>query len=586
MTLRKLILVPIVGSILLHLAAGCGSTAVNPAATLARADSLTEAHHPDSALVVLTTLTGHRLSADERALHALITVKAGDKAFRTHTSDSTIRVALSRFGSHGPQLRRAETHYYHGRVLADLADYAGALDAFDVALSTLPAADTTRRALRLRSLILSQTAQLFEDLRLYDEAIPFYRSAIAYSKSLGDNTNAILDISSCIFCLMQVDSLNAAQSMLAEATPFLPSLSPEERAEIEISRRDLLLAQHNYTEAVSGIDTVLALIEPQFRNFGYRVAIDSYQALGIRDSVNKYIRLWLGSPSNQNKSKAYRLLTENAIADHDYQTADTMFQLYIAHTKERLVENSLVPVTVSQYVNRAYESESKVEGLKKRNNWLLIFLIVLIILIIVGTSLFLNVKFYKEINGMRLIASWLRSRQPLSDMVPPHPAPAPSPNLLGSAFQSLAGAALSEIRESLITTCVEHVDPAPAVHPTLEESLLRLTLRDMADRQKTIPDKSDIWCEIEKLILSVSPSFTQHLTILLGKYNEIRFRICMLIAMGFGASDIAVLLSKKLSGITYHRNRLCSEAFDNRVSLDRLPDAIRNLCNSYARNGD
>ena len=97
-------------------------------------------------------------------------------------------------------------------------------------------------ALSLRSCILSQNAQLLENLRLYSEAIPFYRAAINIPISIGDSTDMVLDI----FCLTQIDSLDSAEAMLAEVYPLLPNLSPSDRAEVEISRRNLLRTRHRH----------------------------------------------------------------------------------------------------------------------------------------------------------------------------------------------------------------------------------------------------------------------------------------------------------------------------------------------------
>lgn len=308
---------PIIVAVILFAAlpeGGCRHGANKHATVFELVDSLAENEQPDSALRLLADIRPESLPASDRALHALLTVKAHDKAFHPHTSDSTIRIALARFGSSGPKLRRAETHYYHGRVLSDLSDYAGALDAYDDALRIL-GSDTTRQALHLRALITSLNAQLFEDLRLYAEAIPFYKEAISTSLALGNNTDAILDISSCAFCLMQLDSLDAAEAVLAEAVPLRLTLSDADWAEVEISRRDLLRARHNYAEAVNGIDTVLAKIEPRFRNFGLRVAFASYQAMGMHDSAMHYARVWVENPIGSirdGKSKAYQfLLKEN-----------------------------------------------------------------------------------------------------------------------------------------------------------------------------------------------------------------------------------------------------------------------------------
>ncbi|MBD5374053.1 MAG: hypothetical protein HDR77_11350 [Bacteroides sp.] len=552
------------------LIAGCARTPARYSRLLTLADSLAECGHPDSALRILSEVPPESLSGSDRALHALLTVKATDKAFTPHTFDSTISIALSHFRANGPTLRRAEAVYYHGRVLSDLGDYANALDAYDDALTTL-SPDTTRRAIRLRSHILSQNAQLLENLRLYPEAIPFYRTAINISISIGDSTDAVLDILSCSFCLMQLDSLDSAEAMLAKAYPLLPNLSPSDRAEVEISRRDLLRTRHHYAAAISGIDTVLAQIEPQFREFGYRVASDAYHALGQRDSAGKYVRLWLDASSPQSKSKAYRMLTENAIADHDFQTADTMFRLYVAQIGSKLMENSAVPVTVTGYRNRAYRSELLAESLRQRN--LLLFIIIIIISVILISLLF-NIRFYKELTAMNLLVYWMRNKQTDTDQTLPLPAIRPPGEGKHPAFQPTATTAISEIRQQIITTVCQKMNQPLPDNTALSDTQLCLTIRNMAAKNQNIPDQSELWSQIEDLVRSASPCFISNLNILFGKYNDVRFRVCMLILIGLRPSDIAVLMAKNLNGITYHRNQICKEAFDSRVKLSGLADAI------------
>lgn len=561
---------PIVMMISAWFASGCRSGSDHNASIFTQADSLIEHKQPGAALSLLQTVGCESLSGSDRALHALLTVKATDKAFTPHTSDSAISIALSHFRANGPTLRRAEAAYYHGRVLSDLGDYADALDAYDDALTIL-SPDTTRRAIRLRSHILSQNAQLLENLRLYPEAIPFYRTAINLSISIGDSTDAVLDILSCSFCLMQLDSLDSAEAMLAKAYPLLPNLSPSDRAEVEISRRDLLRTRHHYAAAISGIDTVLAQIEPQFREFGYRVASDAYHALGQRDSAGKYVRLWLDASSPQSKSKAYRMLTENAIADHDFQTADTMFRLYVAQIGSKLMENSAVPVTVTGYRNRAYRSELLAESLRQRN--LLLFIIIIIISVILISLLF-NIRFYKELTAMNLLVYWMRNKQTDTDQTLPLPAIRPPGEGKHPAFQPTATTAISEIRQQIITTVCQKMNQPLPDNTALSDTQLCLTIRNMAAKNQNIPDQSELWLQIEELVRSASPCFISNLNILFGKYNDVRFRVCMLILIGLRPSDIAVLMAKNLNGITYHRNQICKEAFDSRVKLSGLADAI------------
>lgn len=271
------------------------------------------------------------------------------------------------------------------------------------------------------------------------------------------------------------------------------------------------------------------------------------------------------------------MLTENALANHDFQTADTMFSLYVEQTGKALMKNSAVPVTVTEYRDRAYRSESLAESLRKHNRslYLIIFVILFVVLIIL-ISLFLNFRFYKELIAMNLLIYWLRNKQNPTDRLLPLPLPETLPPGEGKRQALLPSAvpAISEIRQQLISTVCGQIGQPTSINPVLHDSTLRLTIRDMAAKKKNIPDKSDIWSQIEYLVKSAYPHFISNLTILLGKYNETRFRVCMLILMGITPSEISVLLAKKLSNITYHRKIICRDAFDKRVSPDRLANAI------------
>ena len=88
---------------------------------LLQADSLA-GMMPDSALRLLGGWADSVWEAPEQVqmYYRLLTVKAADKAYITHTSDSLIRLVLDYYEQEGDRRLLPEAYYYAGRVYRDL----------------------------------------------------------------------------------------------------------------------------------------------------------------------------------------------------------------------------------------------------------------------------------------------------------------------------------------------------------------------------------------------------------------------------------------------------------------------------------
>lgn len=88
--------------------------------------------HPDSATSYLDSLAADTawtkaMRESDRARFSLLRVKAADKAYVRHTSDSLIRTALAYYENHTGSEHYPEALYYGGRVYSDLGDSPTAL---------------------------------------------------------------------------------------------------------------------------------------------------------------------------------------------------------------------------------------------------------------------------------------------------------------------------------------------------------------------------------------------------------------------------------------------------------------------------
>ena len=179
----------------------CRPTPQYPAALLL-ADSLTQSQ-ADSAVRLLQELAPTMTRADEpvRRYYQLLTIKAQDKAFIPHTSDSLVLDLLHYYQEEVDPRLLPEACYYAGRVTRDLGDAPQALDYFHQALDATSQSDYQRNmqgqehaTLQLQGKIYAQMGYLFRRQHLYDEAIKAFEQGYRVDSINGDTVGMIMDL--------------------------------------------------------------------------------------------------------------------------------------------------------------------------------------------------------------------------------------------------------------------------------------------------------------------------------------------------------------------------------------------------------
>ena len=178
-------------SLLLVLLGLCACGHGSYPSVLLRADSLASVA-PDSARTLLARWTDSASHAPERVrmYHRLLTIKAADKAYVRHTSDSLIKKVVAYYEDGGDKSLLPEAYYYAGRVYRDLGDAPQALDYFERAADALP----PRGQEVLAGKIYSQAGTLFLYQRMYEEALEMFRRAYACDVEAGDVRGQIFSL--------------------------------------------------------------------------------------------------------------------------------------------------------------------------------------------------------------------------------------------------------------------------------------------------------------------------------------------------------------------------------------------------------
>ena len=187
------------------------------------ADSLCAAH-PQRALEWLDALRP-RMEQERKGVrmyYDLLCIKAQDKAYIPHTSDSLIQAVLHYYEKRDDRRHLPEAYYYAGRVASDLGDAPQALDYFGKALEAMPEGAMTD----LRSRVVSQMGTLFYRQRMYPEALEMYKQSLACDSVRRDSVGmafSLRDVGAVYYILGDVGSALSYYLKAYEICRFVPS---------------------------------------------------------------------------------------------------------------------------------------------------------------------------------------------------------------------------------------------------------------------------------------------------------------------------------------------------------------------------
>ena len=178
----------ILAGLLLHLLGGCNRTYPYPD-TLLEVDQLLNNRQADSALALLTYYkdTAKHYDLSTQMYLNLLMIKAQDKCYITHTSDSLINEIVDYYEKHGPEDLLTEAYYLKGSVYEEMGDPIRSLEYFQKVLTRLEKTDE----FRFKGLLCSRIGTLYMFQALYDEALPFFRKACLYNQLAGDSIGLV-----------------------------------------------------------------------------------------------------------------------------------------------------------------------------------------------------------------------------------------------------------------------------------------------------------------------------------------------------------------------------------------------------------
>lgn len=548
---------------------------------------------PEEALSHLDSINYKDLSEANQYFYDLVKIKAEDKAYIKHTSDSIILRVISYYATHDKDKLYTEALYYGGRIYRDMGDSPNALKYFHLALDNLTEREADNN---LKARILSQTGRFLTGISLYDEAIPYIEESIKICELNKDTVNIVYELQLLGGTYLRAKKYRLAEHYFNNAIEMSSNLPVSFNAKAKMYLADVKYQTGQLDSALVLIRNTPDLVKPIARNSALAAASEIYLENELLDSAYIYAHELLNSSDSTNKRTAYQVMTSPKLKK--LIPLDTLYQ-YISEYRE-LLENyhddNKIQLAINQqnfynyqqYVIKQKEAEAYNSTLLK---W--IFGISSLCLILGMAVFYYKNKVNKTLVELHLA---LESIDILNENI--YQTNINSTTTEGNIPESVNDAPESTIKDdsedtSFLTTKSEkelrdklrnkllslyNSNKAAKLSEDVIESEAYKKLQELIKQKQILSYEDPFWDELEYVVIKSSPQFKENLKLLTqSRLTTIDLHTALLIKCHILPSQMAVLLSKSKGAIVSRRESLCVKIFGEQKGTKVIDGIIRLL---------
>lgn len=349
---------------------------------------------PDSAIVLLEQLKDSMLSKPQsiQMYYHLLSIKAKDKAYIPHTSDSLILQIIHYYENKKDKKHLSEAYYYAGRIYRDLGDAPQALDYFQKAID----ATDKDTGYKLLSGLYSQmgTLCLYEDI--YDKANNAYKKAFYYDVLLKDSVAIVFDLRDIGDTFTGYSKTDSALYYYERAQALAKKMNNQSLIEMtQIGLASLYKQLKKYDLAQKELqsfsnDSILMHLRKERRNAVYAIIAELYYQKQDLDSATYYFNLLLEPKSSiYSKQAAHWGLAAIAQKQKNYQSALEQINNFIIDTDSirKITNTKTIRKMHSLYNYQLRENENHQLRIKNTQQKLWITTTICIIIILVAFTI-------------------------------------------------------------------------------------------------------------------------------------------------------------------------------------------------------
>lgn len=524
---------------------------------------------PKEAIDKLSNICRDSLSKPDQYYYDLLCIKARDKAYISHQTDTIIIPVIEYYRSKKNKLY-PEALYYGGRIYSDLGDYPTALRHFQQALDNLDTLGVNRN---LRARVLSQTGRLLNSMRMYTEAVPCLEEALTLIHATQDTFSLAYSHQLLGTVQMHMNYFDAAEINFNEAAKLAIALKKEDRAFMDMYRAAVKYRKGALDSALSLIRNVPLLIDSNSKNTALDYALRIYICNGITDTAYIYAKELAFGSDNTNRKNGLRALLSSPLRDR--VPSDSLREWTIAYDNaiERHFNHYESDGITLQRKEYNYNMHLRELEKAKKSNVKLKDIIHYIILAGFGSFLVILILAYRNKKlALRLsmaINSIKDIRELNSPTSPMHKSPHKNMHL---AVSSDTTTLRQQLLEELVALGNAN-DKTAQISDKIKSSLAYNSLRNRIDNGKIVHENDILWKELENTVLETSPLFKNRLELLTGSNNSQDLHLALLIKCGIKSKDMQTVYGKEKGTISYYRRKLCRKIFgkeDATKLLDRI----------------
>jgi len=550
--------------ILLHCFCGCENRSYPQ--TLISADSLSSVN-PDSAIAILTAMK-EKIAAENKQTqmyYQLICLKAKDKAYITHTSDSSILQILKYYQQKGEKKHLPEAYYYAGRVYRDLGDAPQALDYYQKALDV----SQSSKDYKLISRIYSQMGTLYLYQRVYNEALSVFKKSYNYDILSNDSIGQIYSLRDIGRTFTGYNNADSSLFYYENAYKQAREIKNKHLTTIISGELASLYTQLGmYSQAEEAIR--ISMQAKEKRNLASRISTiaDLYFKMNNQDSAYYYYHKLLEFDNYYTKQGGYEGLSNICKQNHLYKEALDYVDLYLAYTDsiKKQTDTETIRKMQSLYNYQLREKENqKLKDINAKQETKVIGLIFILILSITSFLLYSQYtkrkREQKKEQQRRLQEIKERQYQKSIEFIEQN---AKHIHFLETQLQ-VAQSEKDELKQELLEAQKELIEntnkqiEAEQKEQTLLESNLKrsdiYTHFHQAAKNQTNVTAAE-WNDLQAMIDQTYGMFTKRLYALFPQISEQELRICLLLKISISATGIANLTLRSKQAVTSSRKKL------------------------------
>lgn len=559
---------------------------------MSMADSLTNTN-PDSAVIYLNKLKDHIETAPRsvQMYYQLLCIKANDRAYIPHSSDSIILPILNYY-KQTDDLHLPETYYYAGRIYRDLGDAPQALDYFNNTLDALPSSSDSYS---LKSKVYSQIGTLFLYQDIYDEALKMFKEAFHYDLLLEDSVGMsydLRDMATSYRCLNQIDS---AIYYYGKANDLALALHQQRFVSmIQSQMAGLYIQLKKYDLAKQFLQSSLSYQHKADKSGIFSVAAKYYHQLGTKDSAAYYYTQLLDFGTIYAKQAAHWGLAELAIDNNHEQDAIPHLRAYMqcVDSIRKITDREAIRQMRSVYNYKLREKE--IAHLKSKNEQTKLIIISLLSLCAILASITFAYIQYFKLKQLQLTIR-LKKIKRLKDKLYSRSIQFIEENKRKIEELEIMERKFLEV-DQINTTLKEQLNAQKElIIYTNKQIKLDLNRREQSQavlfkseiylhiqRQLKINDRSkrmlsdEDWKELEKLVNSTYNGFKENLYDIYN-LSLFEYRVCLLIKINIQPIDIGKLTEHSKESISSTRRRLYEKVFHIKGAPKDWDDFIYSL---------